>query len=82
MSRITNEERLMKLETQMTDVKDILVDLKSAIKCNGTKLDKVIEGKVDKTEFDEYKKSQSNWYRWIPTLVTMLLALVIFLRGI
>ena len=73
-----NAKQIEEFATMKEEIKTI----KTTVEKIDNKLDKVMECKVDKDEFIRYKESQSNWYRWLPTLITLLLALVIFFRGL
>lgn len=73
-----NAKQIEEFATMKEEIKTI----KTVVEKIDNKLDKVIECKVDKDEFIRYKESQSNWYRWLPTIITCILALIIFFRGI
>jgi uncharacterized protein YukE len=73
-----NAKQIEEFATMKEEIKTI----KSVVEKIDNKLDRVIECKLDKDEFMRFKDSQSNWYRWIPTLITLILAFIIFFRGL
>lgn len=82
MARTTNEERLMKLETQMTDVKVTLCDMKTELKDISNTLQLALQTKVDKHDFEEYKKSSASWLKWAtPTIISLVTLAILILRG-
>lgn len=40
------------------------------------KLDKVIESKLDKDDFDDYKKNQISWKQWIFPMICSVIMVV------
>ena len=73
-----NNQQLEEFGTMKAEIKNI----KTTVTNIDAKLDKVLDCKLDKKEFQAYRENQSNWYRWVPTLVTVAIALILLFRGI
>ena len=61
-------------------MKQSIVDIKKIVDKIDSKLDNVIECKLDKQVFDDYKNASRSWVQWVPAIVTVVMAIFVMVK--
>ena len=76
--------KLAVMQTEIKFVKEEISEVKKAVKSIDEGIKILCDTKVDKKDFEEYKKenkiSTRSWIQWVPVVITLLLAIIVVVQ--